>query len=322
MAAAEHAITISDESVAMELPSLPPNQGLEAIKDIVFGSAAGMAGKLIEYPFDTVKVRLQSQPAHLPLRYSGPIDCFKQSFQADGFRGLYRGISAPMFGAAVETSCLFFSYRVIQDMLRATVFPGVEQLPFAALLASGALSGSVTSLALTPIELIKCKVQVPLESAGYKPVGPLAMVARVFREEGLSGFWRGQLGTLIRETGGSAAWFGGYEGVSSLLRKSNAQNPTEALPLYQQMIAGASAGISYNFLFYPADTIKSRMQTADISALAANGERQTFVSVARALWRQQGLKGMYRGCGITCARSAPSSAFIFSVYEGLRSYFG
>lgn len=41
MAAAEHAITISDdESVAMELPSLPPNQGLEAIKDIVFGSVS------------------------------------------------------------------------------------------------------------------------------------------------------------------------------------------------------------------------------------------------------------------------------------------
>jgi ornithine carrier protein len=229
-----------------------------------------------------------------------------------------------MFGAAVETSCLFFSYRVIQDMLRATVFPGVEQLPFAALLASGALSGSVTSLALTPIELIKCKIQVPVESAGHKPVGPLAMVARVFRQEGLLGFWRGQLGTLIRETGGSAAWFGGYEGVSSLLRSySQSGAPeSEALPLHQQMIAGASAGMSYNFLFYPADTIKSRMQTADVSTLAANGERQTFVSVGRALWRQQGLKGMYRGCGITCVRSAPSSAFIFSVYEGLRSYFG
>lgn len=36
MAAAEHAITVNDES--MELPSLPPNQGVEAMKDIVFGS--------------------------------------------------------------------------------------------------------------------------------------------------------------------------------------------------------------------------------------------------------------------------------------------
>ncbi|KAF7713408.1 Mitochondrial carrier domain-containing protein [Penicillium ucsense] len=327
MAAAEHAIPIRDEAVAMELPSLPPNQGLEAMKDIAFGSVAGMAGKTIEYPFDTVKVRLQSQPDHLPLRYTGPVDCFRQSFQAEGIRGLYRGISAPMFGAAVETSCLFFSYRVIQDALRAAFFPGVDKLPFMVLVASGALSGSVTSLALTPIELIKCKIQVPLDSARYhKPIGPLGMVVRVFREEGIRGFWRGQMGTLIRETGGSAAWFGGYEGATSLLRKYSqppgSPESTETLPVHQQMLAGASAGISYNFLFYPADTIKSRMQTADVSLLAATGERQTFIGVGRAIWSQQGLKGLYRGCGITCARSAPSSAFIFSVYEGLRSYFG
>ncbi|CAG7930614.1 unnamed protein product [Penicillium olsonii] len=308
----------------MELPSLPPNQGLEALKDIVFGSTAGMAGKLIEYPFDTVKVRLQSQPETLPLRYKGPLDCFRQSFQADGFRGLYRGISAPMTGAAVETSCLFFSYRLIQDTLRATVYPNMEHLPFPALIASGALSGSVTSLALTPIELVKCKMQVPAESASLKPAGPMTIITTIFRQEGVIGFWRGQMGTLIRETGGSAAWFGGYEGVSSLFRSYNQKHtqPADSLALHQQMIAGATAGISYNFLFYPADTIKSRMQTEDISRLPVSAQRQTFWSVTKALWRQQGLKGMYRGCGITCARSAPSSAFIFSVYEGLRSHFG
>ncbi|KAJ5359861.1 hypothetical protein N7517_009052 [Penicillium concentricum] len=308
--ATEHAII----SEPMELPSLPPNQGLEAMKDIIFGSSAGMAGKLFEYPFDTVKVRLQSQPEHLPLRYAGPVDCFRQSFRADGFRGLYRGISAPMTGAAVETSCLFFSYRLIQDTLRATVYPGVEHLPFFALIACGALSGSVTSLVLTPIELVKCRMQVPAESA-LKPSGPMAIIAGIFRHEGLAGFWRGQMGTLIRETGGSAAWFGGYEGVSSLFRNYNKSNPqltSDSLPIHQQMIAGATAGISYNFLFYPADTIKSRMQTVDVSRLPIHAQQQTFWGVSKALWRQQGLKGMYRGCGITCVRSAPSSAFIFT----------
>lgn len=82
-----------------------------ALKDIAFGSIAGVAGKFVEYPFDTVKVRLQSQPDHLPLRYTGPLDCFRQSLRQDGVRGLYRGISAPLLGAAIETSSLFFSVR-------------------------------------------------------------------------------------------------------------------------------------------------------------------------------------------------------------------
>jgi ornithine carrier protein len=84
-------------------------QGEEALKDVICGSAAGIVGKYIEYPFDTVKVRLQSQPDTLPLRYNGPLDCFKKSLQRDGFIGIYRGISAPLVGAAVETSTLFFS---------------------------------------------------------------------------------------------------------------------------------------------------------------------------------------------------------------------
>ncbi|PYI07429.1 mitochondrial carrier [Aspergillus sclerotiicarbonarius CBS 121057] len=328
MAAAEHAIAINDE-LPMELPTLPPNQGLEAFKDIVFGSVAGMAGKVIEYPFDTVKVRLQSQPDHLPLRYKGPLDCFRQSFQTDGLRGLYRGISAPMAGAAIENSCLFFSYRIMQDVLRVTIYSPADTLPFSALVFSGAASGSITSLALTPVELIKCKMQVPHTASGAKAPGPLALMVSIFRQDGILGFWRGQTGTLIRETGGGAAWFGGYEGVSALFRAYRAppaegnqdEAASDAIPLHQKMIAGAAAGVSYNFLFYPADTIKSRMQTEDVTRAAYNGKRQTFWDVAKALWRQQGLRGLYRGCGITCARSAPSSAFIFTVYEGLRNHF-
>lgn len=99
-------------------------QGAEALKDIAYGSVAGIAGKFVEYPFDTVKVRLQSQPDHLPLRYAGPLDCFRQSIQQDGFRGLYRGISAPLFGAAAETSSLFFS---VSEITTRPTFCGADR---------------------------------------------------------------------------------------------------------------------------------------------------------------------------------------------------
>ena len=65
---------------------------------------------MIEYPFDTVKVRLQSQASGPKLRYTGPLDCFRQSVTADGiYGGLFRGVSTPIVGAAIETSSLFFS---------------------------------------------------------------------------------------------------------------------------------------------------------------------------------------------------------------------
>lgn len=108
---------VPDAELAIPTPNTTPEstkealagQGMEALKDIACGSTAGIIGKYIEYPFDTIKVRLQSQPEHLPLRYTGPLDCFKKSWANDGFSGLYRGISAPLVGAAVENASLFFS---------------------------------------------------------------------------------------------------------------------------------------------------------------------------------------------------------------------
>jgi len=39
MAATENVLTLNNE-ISMELPALPPNQGLEAFKDIAFGSVS------------------------------------------------------------------------------------------------------------------------------------------------------------------------------------------------------------------------------------------------------------------------------------------
>lgn len=317
------------EAAPVPVKEAATNQGLEALRDIAYGSFAGTVGKIVEYPFDTVKVRLQSQPDHLPLQYAGPLDCFRQSLREGGVGSLYRGVSAPLFGAAAETACLFFAYRLSQDFLRSTVlskYAGEEKLPLAALVTAGAMSGGVTSLVLTPIELVKCRMQVPLASPmdpslgrsglAAKSMGPLAVIRDVHRRDGVKGFWRGQLGTLFRETGGSAAWFGSYE-TMTLYFKSKLRDPqTEDLPIWQQMASGAVAGMAYNFLFFPADTIKSKIQTGELNT------RPTFMNVGKELYRARGLKGLYSGCGITVARSAPSSALIFTIYEALRKTFG
>ncbi|KFY21795.1 hypothetical protein V493_07101 [Pseudogymnoascus sp. VKM F-4281 (FW-2241)] len=303
---------------------------MDAVEDVLFGSIAGIAGKFIEYPFDTVKVRLQSQPDTKPLRYAGPLDCFRQSWRQEGIAGLYRGISAPLVGAALENSSLFVSEQAAQKVLFASgLYSSDAPLPLSALFCTGGVAGAVTSLVLTPVELVKCKMQVPTSTSPdglhTKHDTVSSIIRNVFRHQGLMGFWHGQMGTLIRETGGCAAWFGSKETVSMLFRKYNEKRGTAEphvhgavhppLPLWQQAVAGASAGMSYNFLFFPADTVKSRMQTA---AVNESKIQASFWAEGKALWKQAGLKGMYRGCGITVFRSAPASAFIFIIYDGLK----
>lgn len=251
-----------------------------AIKDITYGSLAGMVGKFIEYPFDTVKVRLQTQN-----HFKGPLDCFAQGLKSDGITGLYRGIAPPLVGAAAENAGLFFSYTISQNVLRKSFYPSYDseqKLPMPALVTCGAIAGASCSLILTPIELIKCKMQVqavhpppessnasmspkstsaataPTQNRSYttatipatalpKPryAGPITLITEVIKAHGILGMWHGQTGTFLRETGGSAVWFGAYEYVSLAFRNlhlSSTGIPKEENTAGEMMIAGACAG--------------------------------------------------------------------------------
>jgi hypothetical protein len=71
-------------------PSAPPpatHSVLKTVKDFASGSLAGFACKLVEYPFDTVKVLQQTGSSAKP---PPAITIFKEVFKARGFTGLYR----------------------------------------------------------------------------------------------------------------------------------------------------------------------------------------------------------------------------------------
>lgn len=298
------------ELLALESESSPV-QWKEGLLDIACGSVAGAAGKIIEYPFDTIKVRLQTQA--LTHGFTGPLDCLRQSLaKPNAIQDLYRGISSPIVGAAAENASLFFTYNLFQSLLKSD--------SQSASLLCGGMSGAVTSFILTPFELVKCQMQVLKVAAVSSASGSGSvsastitipqLVRSIWKEAGFAGFWRGQTGTLIRETGGSAAYFGAYETVTKHFKSKNSRSHNTNT---ECMLAGACAGISYNFALFPADTIKSRMQTATVP--------MGFVATAKDIWQMGGIKPFYRGCGITLCRSAPASAIIFLTYEKLKSLF-
>ena len=60
-------------------------------KDFGSGWIGGIAQVLVGQPFDTVKVRLQTQSTNqAQMLYSGPLDCLKKTVQREGVPGLYR----------------------------------------------------------------------------------------------------------------------------------------------------------------------------------------------------------------------------------------
>ncbi|EJD54278.1 mitochondrial carrier [Auricularia subglabra TFB-10046 SS5] len=309
------------------------SHALRALKDIAFGSAAGMVSKVFEHPFDLAKVRLQAQVLDHKARFNGPLDCLRYTYVNEGVRGLYRGLPAPIVGAMAENASLFFAYNEAQSLIRKfSGKPDGIPLSLPQLALAGAAAGSVTSFFLTPIELVKCKMQVQMLVAETATAGaprsfatmqgPLGVLATTFRSTGFRGLWLGQTGTFIRESGGGAAWFATNECVARFFisRKPGATSKKD-LSALELALAGAAAGVTFNLALFPADSVKSTMQTEDELRPASAGQKRTFASTARAMYKAGGVRALYAGCGITVARAMPSSAMIFLIYDGLTRRF-
>ncbi|EIW77176.1 mitochondrial carrier [Coniophora puteana RWD-64-598 SS2] len=326
------------------------SNAMRAVKDITFGSIAGMVSKVFEHPFDLTKVRLQSQVLDTSARFNGPVDCLVKTWKNEGIRGLYRGLPAPVVGAMAENASLFLVYSELQNLIRwVTARPMSQDPTLAQLSLAGAGAGAFTSFVLTPIELIKCKMQVQMLAPSTSPAGPgsaaatatlgvptrrvlpgpISVFMSVLRQEGLRGLWLGQTGTLIRETGGCASWFACKEYVGLKLIQRRARKSSSPVELgrkdilpWESAVSGACAGAVFNLSLFPADSVKSAMQTEEELRPRAPGvPRPTFLGTAKDMWRAQGIRGLYAGCGITVARSIPSSAVIFLIYDGLNRQF-
>jgi len=75
---------------------------------------------------------------------------------------------------------------------------------------------------------------------------------------------------------------------------------------FQMMFAGAMAGMAYWAVPFPADVVKSRIQTMDPTqaALMADSKGNTgFGSVFQHILKTEGVKGLYRGLGVTLLRA-------------------
>ena len=57
--------------------------------DLIAGSCAGVLAKLVEFPFDTIKVRLQVQDLNNK-QFGGPLDCLAKTVRLEGPAGLYK----------------------------------------------------------------------------------------------------------------------------------------------------------------------------------------------------------------------------------------
>jgi len=263
------------------------------------GLASGGANVVAGHPFDTVKVLLQS--SHTPGR--GAVAAARHLAQTAGLKALYRGLPAPLLGGALETAVNYAAYGRCRRALAAA---GLPEGAAPALLA-GAAAGGLIAVVLSPLELLKCRVQ-----AGEDP-SVLAAARRVWEQQGGRGFARGLGPTLGRELPGNAVFFASYEALQRCAARHGWQGSAAAAPL-----CGGVAGVVYWGFVLPLDTAKTRIQVlSPHQPCGGDG----LVATLRRQYAARGLGGWYAGSRPVLARAFVANAVQWTVFEAVLSRF-
>lgn len=135
---------------AFTLSSSPP-----LVQELVAGTFGGWAQVVVGHPFDTLKVRLQTQPD--PPKYRNAFDCFKTIVREEGFRGLYKGVNSPLMGVGVCNAILFSTNGHFRRMFQGD--NATRPLTLSEIATAGAFTGVVMSFFSCPMELLKVMLQ-------------------------------------------------------------------------------------------------------------------------------------------------------------------
>lgn len=280
------------------------SKGAKGLKDSLAGTISGAACLFAGHPFDTVKVRMQTQGDA-----TGAISTLTKTVSDEGILALYKGVTSPLVGMMFETAVLFVVYGQLKIMLQKD--PNVP-LTLKQYSIAGGLSGIATSFVLTPVELVKCRLQIQRNrlgdvtaAAAMKYKGPWDCLVKTVKEQGIKGIFRGLGPTLAREVPGNMAFFGSYEAMKQILTPEG--KSTDELSIPRLVLAGGLGGVAYWSTFYPADVAKSRIQTTETPL--------SLFGCLRQIYAKEGVRGLYRGYIPTVIRAFPANAVMFSVYE-------
>jgi solute carrier family 25 folate transporter 32 len=103
---------------------------------------------------------------------------------------------------------------------------------------------------------------------------------------------------------------------------------TQIPEAYIAPICGAGAGLASGIVTCPLDVIKTKLQAQGGFITRRPGQftgstqaYKGMVGTARVIWREEGLRGMYRGLGPMLLGYLPTWAVYLSVYDSTRAYY-
>ncbi|KAG7270823.1 hypothetical protein CRUP_031188 [Coryphaenoides rupestris] len=283
------------------------------------GGCGGTVGAILTCPLEVVKTRLQSSSVTFCVsevqlstvngasvaRMSppGPVHCLKLILEKEGPRSLFRGLGPNLVGVAPSSA---------KERLNGILEPDSMQVH----MVSAGLAGFTAITATNPIWLIKTRLQLDARNRGERQMSALDCMRRVYRADGLRGFYRGMSASYagISET---VIHFVIYEGIKRRLLDAKAaqhmdneeeEASKDASDFVGMMLAAATSKTCATTIAYPHEVIRTRLREE-------GSKYRSFFQTLTTVPREEGYRALYRGLTTHLVRQIPNTAIMMCTYE-------
>lgn len=273
-------------------------------REFVAGGFGGVAGIIAGYPLDTLRIRQQHSSK------GSAVNIFRHVVSKEGPLALYRGMAAPLASVTFQNAMVFQIYAILSRAFEKDL-PATDPPSYKGVALGGVGTGAIQSLMLSPVELVKIRLQLQrnISSNKYSSIhrGPLDVARSIFRNEGLRGMYRGLTITVLRDAPAHGFYFWTYEYMREQLHPGCRKNGQESFRT--MLIAGGLAGVASWISCYPLDVIKTRLQAQSSTKYSG------IIDCFRQSVKEEGYRVLWRGLGTAVTRAFVVNGAIFTAYE-------
>ncbi|KAK6619693.1 hypothetical protein RUM43_012450 [Polyplax serrata] len=276
------------------------------------GISGGVTSTLILHPLDLIKIRFavnDGRSTHTP-QYANVRNAFKLIVKEEGIRGLYKGVTANIWGSGSSWGLYFLYYNSLKIWLQ----DGDSKQPLGSLLHmfAAAQAGLFTLIMTNPIWVVKTRLclqrdVVPGGNSSQTYNGMIDGLVKIYRNEGMRGLYKGFVPGLFGVSHGSIQ-FMVYEEMKNSYNKNLNRPINEKLTTPYYLSFAAISKLIAAAVTYPYQVVRARLQDQNHSYAGT-------LDCIRKIFRYEGLSGFYKGMVPYALHVTPNVCVILLIYE-------
>ncbi|KAL3787485.1 hypothetical protein HJC23_001135 [Cyclotella cryptica] len=270
------------------------------LQSTVLGGTAAMFAVNFTHPIELVKTRVQ-------VSNEGILSTCTSTMRHEGLSAFWKGIPWAYCREGSYTAIRLGAYAPVRDAIGA----GSPDAPASMKFLAGAITGAVGSIAGNPFDVLKTLSQTNKSES----VPLMSLVGQMYRDQGISGFYRGVQVNVVRAITLNATNMGVYDiGKGYVVESTGWARNSPKTAFCSSFLAGFFMTVTVA----PFDRIRTKLMNQPTNAKLYEGMTDCFVKTVR----EEGPLSLWRGFIPIWARFAPMATMQLLSIEFLYASFG